>query len=88
MLALLWNANVAYPLPLVSVVYGTALVMIGYGLMNVVQGVLWRVRIAGDRKYRQWELQDNRCASVALWLLALLMSFRLDTLKYSRTAHS
>lgn len=35
-LALLWNANIAYPLPLISVVYGTALVMIGYGFLNLL----------------------------------------------------
>jgi len=87
-LALLWNANIAYPLPMISVVYGTALILIGYGLMNVVEAIVWRVRIATDRKYRQWELQDNRCASVGVWFLSIILSFRLDTLKYSRTAHS
>jgi hypothetical protein len=33
-------------------------------------------------------MQDNRCASVSLWILGFLLSFRLDALKYSRTAHS
>ena len=53
-LSLLWNANVKYPLPLVSVAYGPVLILIAYGLLNIVQLVLWKCIIANDRKYKLW----------------------------------
>lgn len=87
-LALLWNANVVYPLPMVSVVYATILIVIGYGVMNGVQFVCWLCRIERDKKYRQWERQNNRCASVLIAVLSLLFSFRLDAIKFSKTGHS
>lgn len=87
-LALIWNANVVYPLPMVSVVYGGVLVVIGYGIMNVVQFMFWVFRIGRDRKYRQWEKQNNRCVSVLIAVLSLLFSYRLDAIKYSKTGHS
>jgi hypothetical protein len=62
--------------------------MIGYFLINIIQWILWLCRIASDKKYKQWEIQDNRCASKTVWLFSLILSFRLDTIRFSRTAHS
>ena len=83
-----WNANIPEPLPLISVAYAPSLILSAYGILNMVQLVCWRCVIVGDRKYRLWEKQDNRCASVFIAILGLFLSFRLDAFKYSRTAHS
>lgn len=87
-LALLWNANIAFPSSFVSAVYATVLVLLAYFTLNVVQLVCWKCKIASDRQYKLWEKQDNRFASLLIAILALLFSYRLDALKFSRTGHS
>lgn len=56
-------------------------------LFNIVEFILWKVRISADKKYRLWEKQDNRCSSVIIAIIALFLSFRFDTLKYSKVGH-
>ena len=87
-LTLLWNANIKYTLPLVSVAYATILILIAYGILNITQFVLWNCRISNDRKYKLWEKQDNRCASITIAILGIFLSYRFDSLKFSKTGHS
>jgi hypothetical protein len=87
-LAQLWNAARTYPLPLGSVAWAPVAILVGYGLLNVAQWLSWKCVVSQDRKYRLWEKQDNKCASASLAGLSLLLSFRLDSLVFSRTAHS
>jgi hypothetical protein len=87
-LAMLWNANVLEPLAFPSSPHATVLIVIVYFLLNVLQLILWRSRIVPDRQHRLWERQDNRCSSNALAFFSLLLSYRLDVLRFSRTGHS
>ena len=73
---------------MISVAYAPPLILIGYGVLNIVELICWRCVIASDRKYKLWEKQDNKCSSVFIAVLGLFLSFRLDAFKYSRTAHS
>lgn len=76
------------PLPYESVVYAPVIIGGVYIFFNVLQFILWNKRIAADRQYKLWEKQDNRCASLSIAIVSLVFSFRLDTLKFSRTAHN
>lgn len=87
-LALLWNANIPFPSPFPSVVYATVLILIVYSVLNVVQFIFWQYKIASDRQYKLWEKQDNRFASLFIAILGIVLSFRLDALKFSRTGNS
>ena len=87
-LCMVWNDNITYPLPLVSVVYAPALILVGYGILNLTQFVCWKCIIDTDRKYTLWTKQDNKCASNFIAFIGIFLSFRLDALKFSKTAHS
>ena len=87
-LAMLWNSNVVEPLPLPSSPHATVLILIVYLLLNVLELVLWRRRVVPDRQHRLWEKQDNRCSSNLLAFFSLLLSYRLDVLRFSRAGHS
>lgn len=64
----------------------TALCIIYLG-MNLLGFFLYLKIIRSDNKFRVWEMQDNRCASIAVTILALLFSFRFSLLKYSKLGH-
>lgn len=40
-----------------------------------------------DKRYRIWEKQDNRLASIIIDIISLLLSFRFLTLKFSKLGH-
>ena len=87
-LTILWNINIVEPYPLVSVVYATVVVVAGYVVMNLVGFLCFCCVISKDKKYRQWQQQDNKCSSYTITILSLIFSFRLNCLKYSKTGHS
>lgn len=87
LLSVFWNLGNSSPLPYGSVVYAPVLIGCVYVCLNVVQFVLWSRKVQGDRQYRLWEKQDNRCASLSIAIVSLFLSFRLDALKFSKTAH-
>lgn len=88
LLSAFWSLGLQAPLPYENVVYAPVLIGSVYVIFNVLQFVLWNVRVKVDKKYRLWEKQDNRCASLSIAVVSLFCSFRLDALKFSRTGHN
>ena len=58
-----------------------------YVCFNILGFVLYLAITRNDRKYRVWEKQDNRCASIIVTIVALLLTFRFSLLKYSKLGH-
>ena len=87
-LTIIWRNGLILPLPLISVAYAPALILIVYVTFNVVQFICWKCKIQPDKKYALWEIQDNKCASYFIAFLGIFLSFRLDAIKFSRTGHS
>lgn len=58
-----------------------------YVLFNIVSFLTYLKITRNDRKYRTWEKQDNKCASVTVSIIALIVSFRFSLLKYSKLGH-
>lgn len=87
-LAVLTNAASSAPYPLASVINSPLLVIALYFCFNLAQLLCWASRIAVDRKYRLWEKQDNRCASVAVAVASFCLSFRFSAICFSQVGHA
>jgi hypothetical protein len=87
-LAVLTNAASPAPSPLASVINSPLLVLALYFSFNTAQLVCWATRVAVDRKYRLWEKQDNRSASVAVAVASFCLSFRFSAISFSQVGHA
>lgn len=54
LLSVFWNIGLQQPLAYGSVVYAPVLIGCVYVVMNVIQFILWKVRVVPDRQYRLW----------------------------------
>lgn len=72
---------------------GTALKIVAtiitanYLLLNIINFILYLKVTRNDRKYRTWEKQDNKSASIVVATISLIFSFRFSVLKYSKLGH-
>lgn len=65
-----------------------ATVVVGvYVLFNFLSFIFYIRITRNDKKFRTWEKQDNRCASIVMTIVSLLLTFRFSILKFSKLGH-
>jgi hypothetical protein len=86
-LAILWNLNNGYTYPIIHVVNAPVLILFVYFILNITHFICFQVKIRSDRKFKGWEIQDNKCISHSITFISLFFTFRFDLLRFCKIGH-
>lgn len=64
--------------------FATLLILMLYFSMNILSFVLKLVILNNDKKFNNWQRQDNKSVSILVSLLSLAISFRFQLLIFSK----